>query len=534
MIKGLSLHPKKKITTHQQTKISEYKIEGTLGQGAYGKVKWAIHKASNEKVAIKFVEKNKLIRAGDAERMQTEMKIITSLDHPNILKAYEIFEDEKFYYIVMEKPGKGDLFNYICNKHRLTINEATYIYYQIVNAIDYLHRNNIVHRDMKPENVMLTDDMIVKLGDFGLSTYFKNLDSKLGTNCGSPCYSAPEMLKGNLYKPAPIDIWGIGIIFYCMICGQLPFEDDNEDTLYRKVVRCEFTCPYFINSNLKLLFKKFFTENPNKRITMDEIKNNAIYNMGKANFIKEFKIYGDDGDLLDIVKKYIKEKSLKSIQTECAMEINSNSENTTSYKIFFYKYMHKTPWNEYYIPNCNNENKENEEIKHFSNRNYNEENINILKKNDNGNNRSKSPKINFGFHNKFIFENHNNSKINIEEEKNLDILAIPKHNNFSNCFAMTFDIPKTKNKNKDEVNSIMKLGILNLDFNNNKSEKKAINQKHNKINITKSSLNGSFMETPKKAITRRNKNNSVDKNMTYEQGIKKGYFKSGRKIPFKI
>ena len=534
MIKGLSLHPKKKITTHQQTKISEYKIEGTLGQGAYGKVKWAIHKASNEKVAIKFVEKNKLIRAGDAERMQTEMKIITSLDHPNILKAYEIFEDEKFYYIVMEKPGKGDLFNYICNKHRLTINEATYIYYQIVNAIDYLHRNNIVHRDMKPENVMLTDDMIVKLGDFGLSTYFKTLDSRLGTNCGSPCYSAPEMLKGNLYKPAPIDIWGIGIIFYCMVCGQLPFEDDNEDTLYRKVVRCEFTCPYFINSNLKLLFKKFFTENPNKRITMDEIKNNAIYNMGKANFIKEFKIYGDDGDLLDIVKKYIKEKSLKSIQTECAMEINSNSENTTSYKIFFYKYMHKTPWNEYYIPNCNNENKENEEIKHFSNRNYNEDNINILKKNDNGNNRSKSPKINFGFHNKFIFENHNNSKINIEEEKNLDILAIPKHNNFSNCFAMTFDIPKTKNKNKDEVNSIMKLGILNLDFNNNKSEKKAINQKHNKINITKSSWNGSFIETPKKAITRRNKNNSVDKNMTYEQGIKKGYFKSGRKIPFKI
>ena len=483
MLKGLSLNKKKKkAPSHQISKISEYKIEGTIGQGAYGKVKDAKHIASNESVAIKFVEKNKLIRAGDGERMETEMKIISSLNHPNILKAYEIFEDEKYYYIVMEKPGKGDLFNYICNKHRLTIKESTYIYYQIVNAIDYLHRNNVVHRDMKPENVMLTDDMIVKLGDFGLSSYFKNLDSKLGTNCGSPCYSAPEMLKGNMYKPAPIDIWGIGIIFYCMICGQLPFEDDNQDALYRKVVNCQFTCPYFIHSNLKLLFKKFFTPNPNQRITMDEIKNNAIYNMGKANFIKKFKIYGDDGDLLDIVKKFIKEKSLKSLQTECSMEINANSENTTSYKIFFYKYMHKTPWDQYYIPIHNGEKKE---IKH----------IDEKKKNSNkSKDISKSPKVNLKFQNQFI----NDNKIN-EEEKNVDILTIPNHGNFGNCFAMTVDIPKTKNSNKKEVNSIIKLGILNHSFDKNIiTERNAITQRSNNDKSTKNSMNNSFFITPKK------------------------------------
>ena len=196
--------------------------------------------------------------------------------------------------------------------------------------------------------------------------------------------------------------------------------------------------------------------------------------------------------------------------------------------------MHKTPWNEYYIPNCSKDNKEHEEIKHFNNKNNSEENLNKFKKNDNNNNnRSQSPRLNFGFHNKFTPEKHN-SKVNFEEEKNVDILAIPRHGNFSNCFAMTFDIPKTKNKNKEEVNSIMKLGILNLDFENSKNEKNKIIQKNNKINLTKSSLNGSFMESPKKTIKRRNRNNSFDKNMTYEQGIKKGYFKSGRKIPFKV
>ena len=119
------------------SKISDYKIEETIGEGTYGKVKLATHLATNEKVAIKIIDKSKLINEGDNDRILNEMKILIKLDHPNILKAFEVFEEEKYYYIVMERPTKGDLFKYICSKGRLSMDEASFIYYQIVNAIQY-------------------------------------------------------------------------------------------------------------------------------------------------------------------------------------------------------------------------------------------------------------------------------------------------------------------------------------------------------------------------------------------------------------
>ena len=133
--------------------LTEYRIEGTIGEGNYGKVKYATHLITNRSVAIKFINKNHLIRGGDSDRIHNEMKIISVLNHPNILKAYEIFEDDMYYYIVMERPEKGDLFHYICNKGRLTLNEASFIYYQIVNGISYLQKQKISHRDLKPENI---------------------------------------------------------------------------------------------------------------------------------------------------------------------------------------------------------------------------------------------------------------------------------------------------------------------------------------------------------------------------------------------
>ena len=217
------------------TKLDNYKIEETIGEGTFGKVKLTTHIKLNEKVAIKFINKNRLNNKGDNERIKNEIKIITKLDHPNILKAFEVFEDDDNYYLVMERPVIGDLFNYICSKGRLSIEEASFIFYQIVNGVQYLHKNKIAHRDIKPENILLTKDMIVKIGDFGLSKYFKSSDVRFKTNCGSPCYSAPEVLRGNKYKPQPIDVWGIGIILYTMICGELPFEDEKEYILIRKV-----------------------------------------------------------------------------------------------------------------------------------------------------------------------------------------------------------------------------------------------------------------------------------------------------------
>ena len=236
----------------------------------------------------------------------------------------------------MERPAIGDLFNYICSKGRLSMDETSFIFYQIVNGIQYLHKNNIVHRDMKPENIMLTEDMIVKIGDFGLSKYFKNDEIRLKTNCGSPCYSAPEVLRGNKYKPKPVDIWGIGIILYCMVCGELPFEDEKEDILVRKVTLCNYTCPLFVNDIFKSFFKKILCQNPNERITIDQIKMNCIYNIGRSNFYKYFKIYGEDGDMYPQVKDFIKKKVLQDLEVLLSLEINEQTEQMTEFKILMH------------------------------------------------------------------------------------------------------------------------------------------------------------------------------------------------------
>ena len=151
MISLISSNPKKttklKEIAKVPAKLDSYKIEETIGEGTYGKVKLATHIKLNEKVAIKFINKKRLTNKGDDERIRNEIKIISKLNHPNILKAFEVFEDENNYYIVMERPIRGDLFNYICSKGRLSMDEASFIFYQLVNGIQYLHENNVVHRD---------------------------------------------------------------------------------------------------------------------------------------------------------------------------------------------------------------------------------------------------------------------------------------------------------------------------------------------------------------------------------------------------
>ena len=448
----------KKESIKLPAKIDNYKIEETIGEGTYGKVKLATHIKLNEKVAIKIINKKKLINKGDHERIKNEFQIITKLNHPNILKAFEVFEDEINYYIVMERPAIGDLFNYICSKGRLSMDETSFIFYQIVNGIQYLHKNNIVHRDMKPENIMLTEDMIVKIGDFGLSKYFKNDEIRLKTNCGSPCYSAPEVLRGNKYKPKPVDIWGIGIILYCMVCGELPFEDEKEDILVRKVTLCNYTCPLFVNDIFKSFFKKILCQNPNERITIDQIKMNCIYNIGRSNFYKYFKIYGEDGDMYPQVKDFIKKKVLQDLEVLLSLEINEQTEQMTEFKILMHKYMHEINWHLYYIPKNNSD-----KVKHLT-----EEQLSKYKKKIVNNYYIKTSSN----------KSHDDKTINEDNKNNENILFIPAHKTINDAMFKKNEKNKEKFKiSKNDIDAIRKLGVISHSFDSNlkkKSEKKDI------------------------------------------------------------
>ena len=160
--------------------IDDYLIKETLGKGTFSTVKLGVHIKTNQKVAIKILNKQKIKAKEDLIRIKREFKILSMMDHPNIIKTYKISENSKNYYIIMEYCDGGELFNYIVEKEKLDENEASMFFYQLINALEYIHSLGIAHRDLKPENLLLLDNKIIKIIDFGLSNYFngeKNLET---------------------------------------------------------------------------------------------------------------------------------------------------------------------------------------------------------------------------------------------------------------------------------------------------------------------------------------------------------------------
>ena len=266
--------------------LKEYLVKETIGKGTFSKVKLGINKATGEKVAIKILEKNKIQSKSDQIRVQREIDIIKKVKHLNIVKIIQIKEDHNNIYIIMEFIDY-DLFLHIVNNKHLDEKESSLYYFQLINGIEYIHSLNIVHRDLKPENLLLTKNKILKIIDFGLSNYSYN-NEYLMTHCGSPSYTSPEMIVGSKYDGYAVDVWTTGIILYAMLCGYLPFEERDNKSLFRKIVKCRVCYPKFLPNNAVNLMKKILVINPSKRITIKEIKKHPFYLEGKEIFYKKF------------------------------------------------------------------------------------------------------------------------------------------------------------------------------------------------------------------------------------------------------
>ena len=268
--------------------IGDYILKHTIGKGTFSRVKLGINKNTGEKVAIKILDKRKIVEKSDLERILREMKMLSELDNEHIIKVFQIYENENHYLIIMEYCEGGELFNYIVEKQRLSENESAYFYYQIIQGVEYIHSQGIAHRDLKPENLLLDKNKKIKIIDFGLSNYFDGVQ-KLETPCGSPCYASPEMVGGNKYNGFFIDVWATGIILFAMLCGYLPFEDDNNDVLFKQILGGKIDYPNHLTEVSKDLLKKIIETNPDKRIKIEEIKKHPFYLMGKKLYEKKFK-----------------------------------------------------------------------------------------------------------------------------------------------------------------------------------------------------------------------------------------------------
>jgi len=259
--------------------IDNYILTEDIGEGNFGKMKLGVYKPTLEKFAIKILNKKTI-----KEKMKNvdfrENEIITKFHHINIVNVFELIEDTDNYYIIMEYCQKGELFDYIVDKKKLSEDEASIFFYQLINGVSYMHKKGIAHRDLKPENLLLTKDKVLKIIDFGLSHEFDG-NILLKTKCGSPSYAAPEIIKGKQYDGFQIDSWCCGIILFAMVCGYLPFDGETNKELFKSILKCNPEYPVYLSKECKKLIKSILVADPNNRITIEDIKLTEFYLKGK-------------------------------------------------------------------------------------------------------------------------------------------------------------------------------------------------------------------------------------------------------------
>ncbi|XP_076471771.1 serine/threonine-protein kinase BRSK2-like isoform X1 [Babylonia areolata] len=249
--------------------VGPYRLEKTLGKGQTGLVKLGVHCVSGKRVAIKIVNREKLSESV-LMKVEREIAIMKLIEHPHVLGLYDVYENKKYLYLILEHVSGGELFDYLVKKGRLTPKEARRFFRQIISALDFCHSHNICHRDLKPENLLLDDKNNIRVADFGMAS-LQVEGSMLETSCGSPHYACPEVIRGEKYDGRKADVWSCGVILYALLVGALPFDDDNLRQLLEKVKKGIFHIPHFVPPDCQNLLRGMIEVDPDKRLTLEEV-----------------------------------------------------------------------------------------------------------------------------------------------------------------------------------------------------------------------------------------------------------------------
>ncbi|KXS10524.1 Pkinase-domain-containing protein [Gonapodya prolifera JEL478] len=262
----------KELQSNAVASVGNYILGKTIGEGSFGKVKLGWHKLTSQQVAVKIVDKT------HAPAVVREIDGWRALRHPNIAQLYEVLTTESKIYMVTEFVPGGEAFDMILRRGRMDDRSllAKRLFRQVVEAVKYCHDKNLVHRDLKLENVMLTDDMgNVKLIDFGFTREVALPTQKqlLDTYCGSVAYAAPEMIIGKQYLGPQADIWSLGVILFTLVCGFLPFDDDSENEILvqKKIKELDYEMPEFLSDTCKDLITRILKLDPADRIPLNDI-----------------------------------------------------------------------------------------------------------------------------------------------------------------------------------------------------------------------------------------------------------------------
>ncbi|KAJ1375420.1 Serine/threonine-protein kinase, active site [Sesbania bispinosa] len=261
--------------------MQRYELGRLLGQGTFAKVYHARNLKTGMSVAIKVVDKEKILKVGMIDQIKREISVMRLVRHPHVIELYEVMASKTKIYFVMEYAKGGELFNKIA-KGRLKMDVARRYFQQLISAVDYCHGRGVCHRDLKPENLLLDDNENLKVSDFGLSTLSESKcqDGLLHTTCGTPAYVAPEVINRKGYDGCKADIWSCGVILYALLAGYLPFHDSNLMEMYRKIARGEFKFPKWFPLEVRRLLSKILDPNPKTRISIAKIMQNSWFKKG--------------------------------------------------------------------------------------------------------------------------------------------------------------------------------------------------------------------------------------------------------------
>ena len=301
----ISLAARKRVLLPIHKSIREvYDYKQVIGHGHYGTVRLATHRVrTTEEVAIKTVVKKKL--TGEKDRFEKEMDILASLDHPNIIKLYSVYEDEKAYHLVTEYCSGGELFASIVEKGHYLESDAARLMSKVFLAVNNLHANNIVHRDLKPENFLFESTAPgaeLKLIDFGLSNKFceKFQYMEMHSMVGTPSYVAPEVIKGSYGRKC--DVWSAGVIMYTMLSGCLPFTGSSTNEVLEKILRAEVSYSGEmwdkVSAAAKDLLRRLLIFDPKQRYSAEEALQHRWFQSSPSHILKV------DPVILNSLRKY--------------------------------------------------------------------------------------------------------------------------------------------------------------------------------------------------------------------------------------
>lgn len=261
--------------------MKKYEMGRMLGQGTFAKVYYARNIKTVQTVAIKMIDKEKVLKIGLMDQIKREISVMRLMNHSNIVELYEVMATKNKIYFVMEYMKGGELFNKVA-KGRLKEDVARKYFQQLITAVEFCHSRGVCHRDLKPENLLLDENGNLKVSDFGLSALVdsKRQDGLLHTTCGTPAYVAPEVIIRKGYDGAKADIWSCGVILYVLLAGYLPFRDSNLIEMYRKIGKSDFKCPHWFPPEVRRLLSKILDPNPTRRISIEKIMEHPWFRKG--------------------------------------------------------------------------------------------------------------------------------------------------------------------------------------------------------------------------------------------------------------